>query len=130
MVGRETGLIKECIRTPEQEAPASVMPAASMENTMMVMEVLPIGRENAVGSRELAERLHFESVRDLQMEIARERKAGAVILSTCGHGGGYFLPDDQQEIKQFIRTLENRANNTLAALKSARELLGQQEGNT
>ena len=87
---KETGLIKECIRTPEQETPASVRPAARMENTMMVMEVLPIGRENAVSSQELAERLHFESVRDLQMEIARERKAGAVILSTCGHGGGYF----------------------------------------
>ena len=130
MVDRETGLIKECTRTSEQGAPASVKPAARMENTMMVMEVLPIGRENAIGSQELADKLHFESIRDLQMEIARERLAGAVILSTCGHGGGYFLPDDRQEIKQFIRTLENRAKNTLAALESARELLGQQEDNT
>lgn len=94
------------------------------------MEVLPIGRENAIGSQELVDRLHFESVRNMQLEIARERKAGAVILSTCRHGGGYFLPDDQQEIKQFIRTLENRAKNTLAALESARELLGQQDDNT
>lgn len=130
MAGRKTGLIKECTGTPEQEAPASVKPAARMENTMMVMEVLPIGRENAVGSQELADRLRFESVRDLQMEIARERKAGAVILSTCRHGGGYFLPDNQQEVKQFICTLENRAKNTLAALESARALLGQQGDNT
>lgn len=130
MLEREAGLIKECTGTPEQGAPASVKPAARMENTMMVMEVLPIGRENAIGSQELVDRLHFESVRNMQLEIARERKAGAVILSTCRHGGGYFLPDDQQEIKQFIRTLENRAKNTLAALESARELLGQQDDNT
>lgn len=130
MVGRETGLIKECIRTSEQEAPASVKPAARKNSSMMVMEVLPIGRENAISSQQLAHSLHFESIRELQMEIARERKAGAVILSTCRNGGGYFLPDDRQEIKQFIRTLENRANNTLAVLESARELLERQEDNT
>ena len=92
-----------------------------------VMDALPHGKENAVSAQQLCNVLHFESVRELQKEIARERKAGAVILSTCQKSGGYFLPADEPEVRRFIRTLENRANNTLAVLHSARELLGQQE---
>lgn len=95
-----------------------------------VMEALSHGKGNAVSAQQLCNVLHYESARELQKEIARERKAGAVILSTCQDSGGYFLPADEPEVRRFIRTLENRANNTLAVLQSARELLGQQEGKT
>lgn len=93
----------------------------------IVKEALQAGKENAISARDLCTYLGFESVRELQHEIARERKAGAVILSTCQDGGGYFLPENDQEVRQFIRTLENRAKNTFAALSSARGLLKQQE---
>lgn len=118
-----TGLIKEKMCAAEQIPAATVKPAS---NTFPVFEALPQGKENAVNARSLADLLNFDSVRDLQKEIARERKDGAVILSTCEDGGGYFRPKNKQEAERFIRTLESRARNTLAALRSARDYIRQQ----
>lgn len=127
MEERETGLIEECIsKTPGQGAPASAEPAA----TTKISDFLPIGKENAISAQALCDLLHYENIRSLQAGIARERAAGAVILSTCQNGGGYFLPKDKREIRRFIQTLENRAYNTLAALQSAWAALGQRGDNT
>ena len=113
--------------TPVQGAAAIVKPVNKKPSRMIVAEVLPSGKENAVSSGALCGRLGFESVRELQKEIAREMAAGAVILSICHEDGGYFLPGNIREVKEFIKTLENRGRNTLRALESARMLLGQWE---
>ena len=85
------------------------------------------GEKNAIPSRKLVILSGFRSVRDLQAEIAREREAGALILSTCRHGGGYFLPDEgeegKREIRKFVATLAARAVNTLRAMKHAEKAL-------
>lgn len=94
----------------------------------MIKEFLLEGKQNAVPSQKLADLVGCKSVRELQQIIAEERAAGAVILSTCQDGGGYFLPNDILEVKEFIRTLESRGRNTLLALKSAKEYLSKVEG--
>ena len=85
------------------------------------------GEQNAISSSELVNLTGFKSFRELQNEIAREREAGALILSTCRGGGGYFLPSDgeagKREIASFVATLRARALNTLKALAAAREAL-------
>lgn len=90
------------------------------------------GEGNALPSSQLVRLTGFKSVRELQTEIAREREAGALILSTCRGGGGYFLPADgdagKREIAAFVATLRARALNTLRALKTAREALESVEG--
>lgn len=88
-----------------------------------IMDILPVGKENAIPSQRLADLVGCKSVRELQEIIAEERAAGAVILSTAQNGGGYFLPKSTGEVKEFVRTLESRGKNTLAALKSARSFL-------
>lgn len=90
---------------------------------MRISEYLPTGKENAIPSRALAEILGFDTVRELQKAIERERQAGAVILSTCTEGGGYFLPANETEIREFIRTLSNRAKNTRRSMESALDAL-------
>ena len=74
----------------------------------------------------------LRSVRQLQDEIAREREAGAVILSTCHGRGGYFLPADgdegREEIAAYLRTLRARALNTLRGMRSALRALEVLEG--
>ncbi|WP_077612997.1 hypothetical protein [Clostridium sp. Marseille-P2415] len=118
---KRMGLMKEAQdHTPDQEPAATVEPEKTC-NSFMVMEALRPGKENAISVQELYTYLKFDNVRELQKEIARERKAGAVILSNCQEGGGYFLPGSDQEVKQFIKTLENRARNTFAALHSVRQ---------
>lgn len=90
------------------------------------------GEENAIPSNQLVKMGQFKSVRELQALIAREREAGALILSTCRGGGGYFLPSageaGKREIAAFVATLRARALNTLRALKTAREALESVEG--
>lgn len=85
------------------------------------------GAENAVTAKELAKMAGLPNVRQLQEEIAQERDAGAVILSTCRNGGGYYLPAEgdtgRREIEEYIRTLKSRALNTLRAIRSARAAL-------
>ena len=90
---------------------------------MKITDYLPTGKENAIPSKTLAEILGFDTVRELQKAIERERQAGAVILSTCTEGGGYFLPANETEIREFIRTLSNRAKNTRRSMDSALDAL-------
>ena len=101
--------------TPSQPAQASVF------------DRLPQGEENAIQAKELARQCGFKGARDLQHAIALERETGALILSTCRHGGGYYRPADgeagKREINAFVGTLASRALNTLKAIKAARREL-------
>jgi hypothetical protein len=122
---KRIGLMEKAQNHTPQGAAATASPYGI--SNFLVMDVLRVGKGNAISAQELCNCLGFNSTRDLQHEISRERKAGAVILSTCQKGGGYFLPSNDYEVRQFIRTLENRAKNTFEALRSARGLLRQQE---
>lgn len=92
----------------------------------MIEKFLLEGKRNAIKSQKLADLVGCKSVRELQEVIA----AGAVILSTCKDGGGYFLPipGDKQEVIEFIHTLRGRAKNTLVAIESAEAYLRQLGG--
>ena len=83
----------------------------------MIEKLLPVGKENAIDSQTLAELAGCKSVRELQQMIAVERANGAVIISSTT--GGYYLPANKHEIREFIATLNNRGRNTIAALESA-----------
>lgn len=106
--------LQDCT-TPSQPAQASVF------------DRLPQGEENAIQAKELARQCGFKGARDLQHAIALERETGALILSTCRHGGGYYRPSDgeagKREINSFVATLASRAINTLRAIKAARREL-------
>lgn len=95
----------------------------------MIEKFLLEGKQNATASQKLADLVGCKSVRELQEVIAAERAAGAVILSTCRRGGGYFLPTgNRREVAEYIQTLRSRAKNTLVAIESAEEYLKRLEG--
>lgn len=89
----------------------------------MVKEILKTGKANSLSTEYLASRLGLSSARGLQKQVEKERREGAVILSTSTPPGGYYLPDNRREVVEFIRTLENRADGTLEALNSAKKYL-------
>lgn len=96
-----------------------------------IFDLLPQGEQNAISSKSLAEIVGAPSVRELQSRVAVERENGALILSTCRGGGGYFRPspgnEGRAEIEKYIRTLRMRALNTLRVLRSAKEAVARSE---
>lgn len=89
----------------------------------MVYEVLKVGERNALSPDYLRAILGLTSNRAVQKQIEHERRQGKVILSSTQPPGGYFLPESVHEIRQIIRTLQNRGSKTLDALDGARKLL-------
>lgn len=86
-----------------------------------IVELLPEGKENAVSAEKLCQISGIPDKRTLQKVIAREREAGALILSH--YSGGYYTSKNRAEVAEFAHTLESRAKNTLVALKAARQFL-------
>lgn len=99
---------------------------------MTIYEMLPKGEENAIKSRDLANQCGYHSIRDLRAKVAAERHAGAAILSTSKHGGGYFRADDgekgMRELEACRRTLTAKAANLFGALRPIHKELGIQLG--
>ena len=91
----------------------------------LIEGLLPFGRENAVTTEQLVRMTGCGSARELQQRIAYEREHGAIICS--GSGRGYWRPKDRQELRQFVKTMRNRALNTLKATKGARKILQESE---
>ena len=91
----------------------------------MIEELLHTGIQNALSPEYLAAVTGLDSVGAVQKQIERERRSGAVILSSTVPPGGYYLPANRSEVMGFIRTLENRSLGTMEALQSARKYLQQ-----
>ena len=92
-----------------------------MDKTFEIMDILPEGKNNAISAEALTRILQLRSKRELQKRIERERKAGALILSSTT--GGYYTSHNRAEIQEFVRTLESRAKHTFLALRTARRVL-------
>lgn len=92
-----------------------------------IFDLLPQGEANAIRTKQLVKVVGAASVRDLQNRVASEREQGALILSTCRNGGGYFKPSNgpegRAEIERYIATLRARALNTLRILHAAKAAL-------
>ena len=98
----------------------------SEKNCFPIMDILPVGKENAISTADLVKITGCTSARDLQERIALERNAGAVICS--GSRSGYWRAKDRQELLEFVHCMDARAKNTLAATRSAKKALQITEG--
>ena len=79
------------------------------------------GKENAMPTRTLADAAGFHDIRSLRADIAKSRAAGQVICSSTT--GGYYLPADHGEIREYIRSMESRARSVLLAIRSAKQAI-------
>lgn len=91
----------------------------------MVHERLLKGSENAVPLRHLTALLCMNE-RSVRAQIARERKAGHIIISDNEHG--YFLPSSAEDIKRFSRSMNHRAKEILTVARMADDALARAEG--
>ena len=93
----------------------------SGKTEFLIASLLPVGKKNAIPTAELVKLSGCSSPLELQMYIAEERKRGAVICSSTT--GGYFRPANRSEMAEFCKTLENRAENTLIAIRSTKKAM-------
>lgn len=61
--------------------------------------------------------------RELRQAIENERKAGALICSKTGTGGGYFLATSIVDVTTYVRQQENRIKSQETALLPFREII-------
>lgn len=87
---------------------------------MVIVDLLPRGKENAISTTALLQVSGAANVRELRKMVANERKAGEIIASS---NNGYFIPADLKEIEEFVHTLDSKARSIMVALQSARKLL-------
>ena len=87
----------------------------------MIVEYLPQGKANAISTHELCQLTGVRDVRKLRSIVAAARNAGEIIASSSA--GGYFIPADNNELEEFIRTLDSKARSIMVALQSARKVL-------
>ena len=96
---------------------------------MRIYELLPEGQRNAISRRELMTLTGY-SDRKLRLQIAAERRAGALILSSVEYGSsGYFRPEpgNARELRRFISSMSSRGRETFAALRAAKAALAEIE---
>lgn len=75
-----------------------------------IADLLLQGQENAIPLRQL-KAMTGRRGRDLRKQIERERRRGIPILSD--NVGGYFLPANEGEREQFVKSMRHRAGEIL-----------------
>jgi len=95
------------------------------------LSLIPFGRAHAIKPERLARLTDHKSIRSLQKtnEIFRNNM-GVCILSAAQPPGGFYQSNDPSEVREFIKTLENRGNKTLRAAESAKAYLRELEQNS
>lgn len=76
-----------------------------------IASLLPSGSERAVSLRRLSEMAGL-SERETRRAIQRERLQGAPI---CEAGAGYFVAENEEERRRWVRAMRNRARQILRA---------------
>lgn len=91
----------------------------------LISDFLHAGTQNALTLRELVQ-LTGEGERTLRRRIQQERKAGVLILSDCQHG--YFLPENESDVRRFIRSMSRRSREIAAVSRIAEDTLARLSG--
>ena len=92
--------------------------------TEELLNMLPKGKENGIKNEDL-QRLLKTDCRGVSHQIQKARLNGALI---CSGNAGYYLPADQEEVKEFYNIMRARCLSLLTALKPAAAYLKNPQG--
>lgn len=89
----------------------------------LICDNIAVGRENATSSKQL-QQISGLSERELRKAIEQLRRSECVILS---NSKGYFFPENQAELRSFVKQEKSRALSILRTLKPAKKRLKEWE---
>lgn len=92
---------------------------------MEFLNMIPVGRKNAITAQQLTERAGLKNVRELQQLIHRMREAGYFIMSATGSPSGYYQPATVEEMVPFVRSMGRRVREIRKALEPAKRYIDQ-----
>ena len=90
--------------------------------TAELLNLLPTGKKNGIKNEDLQKILNTDK-RGVSLQIQRARMNGAVI---CSGNGGYYLPQNDEEIRDFYNDMRARCLSLLTAIKPAGDYLKKQ----
>lgn len=85
----------------------------------IIYHSIPTGKYNAIHTIEIQKRTGT-SEREIRKTIENLRRKGTCI---CSGANGYYLPETEEELIQYIRTVKKTAKSSLYTLKTARREL-------
>lgn len=74
---------------------------------MTIRNLLSEGRQNARTGKQLADDIGC-NMRELTLQIEKERRLGVPICASTGDNPGYFLPADDEELETYCASLDRR----------------------
>jgi len=89
--------------------------------TLKIIDYLHVGRKNAETRQDLALTTGL-SDRKIRLAIEEAREAGEVIISSHKHPG-YWLPENEEEIQEFVKMIRCYIFSLWRTTKSARQVL-------
>ena len=120
--GKEEQIREAAINLPDKEY------ITTLERKQGRIEaLLPRGEANAISARQLIPIVGAASARDLRLMVERERRNGALILSSVRGHGGYYLPSEGEagrtELRAFDRTTTARIASLARMIRHVRQAL-------
>ena len=91
-----------------------------------LLNLLPKGEDNAIHQPALAALMGF-SCSKLKVEIKKARRLGNVIVSSKK---GYFIPENNQDIKRFVRSMSKQATSRFGSVTKMRNAVNIADGQT
>lgn len=90
----------------------------------MIHELLAEGRENARTGRDLAALLNC-NIRDITVQIEKERRDGHPICAATGDNPGYYLAADADELERYCKQLWGRGRELFKTRQALLDILNQ-----
>lgn len=87
-----------------------------------IHDLLPVGAEYAISRRQLSVITGIPD-RQLRRQIAQERRAGVLILSSTESNGGYYRAASREELQRYVRSMQSRSKEILTVIRTAEEAL-------
>ena len=84
-----------------------------------VYNSIPTGKDNAIHAIEIQKRCGL-TAREIRKTVEILRRKGMCI---CSGSRGYYLPETEEELKEYINTVKKTAKSTLFTLKTAKRAL-------
>lgn len=82
-----------------------------------LMEILPVGRDNAVTGKELAVRFGFSDDRKIRLAIRDLIARGVPVASSVVEPFGYYKCADEYEAMAYVNDIEARINENQSRLR-------------